>query len=289
MIDEESRLLQTPNILDHDVENGPPRPKIARSFLAVMLVSTFLASSDDSFVLSTASDIAAEFNATNASTWLITGFNLGYMISLPIYGQLCDAWGRKHTYLFSYIVYSMGCLAMGTSLNIYIAIFARIITGFGSSGMLDLSSILINDIGGPTGVAVLRSYFMTVTMVGYSGGGAIGGTLYTWVGWRWSFLLHVPIVLACALITVLQLPKDTPTDRQSTPENAQGQKEEDSDTEKLDYIGIVLLVCAIISALMMVQVLEADEIPGNKFYITVALGLLRPSRQQGLEVQWVEF
>ncbi|KAJ5108519.1 hypothetical protein N7456_005194 [Penicillium angulare] len=109
-------------------------------------------------------------------------------------------------------------------------------------------------------------------MVGYSGGGAIGGTLYTWVGWRWSFLLHVPIVLACALTTVLQLPKDTPTDRQSTPVNTQGQKEESPDTEKLDYIGISLLVCAIVTALMMVQVFQADEIPENKLYFTIALG-----------------
>lgn len=48
------------------------------------MAATFLASSDDSFVLSTASDIAADFKATSISTWLITGFNLGYMISLPI-------------------------------------------------------------------------------------------------------------------------------------------------------------------------------------------------------------
>jgi hypothetical protein len=42
-----------------------------------------------------------------------------------------------------------------------------------------------SDIGGPFGVAVLRSYFMTVMMIGYSGGGALGGFLATLVGWRW--------------------------------------------------------------------------------------------------------
>lgn len=51
------------------------------------MIAAFLASSDDSFVLSTASDIAADFEATNISTWLITGFNLGYMVSLPIVSQ----------------------------------------------------------------------------------------------------------------------------------------------------------------------------------------------------------
>lgn len=44
---------------------------------------------------------------------------------------------------------------------------------------------LRSDIGGPFGVAVLRSYFMTVTMIGFSAGGALGGFLATLVGWRW--------------------------------------------------------------------------------------------------------
>lgn len=51
------------------------------------MTAAFLASSDDSFVLSTASDIAADFEATNISTWLITGFNLGYMVSLPVVSE----------------------------------------------------------------------------------------------------------------------------------------------------------------------------------------------------------
>lgn len=106
-----------------------------------------------------------------------------------------------------------------------------------------------------------------------------------------SFLLHVPIVLACALTTVLQLPKDTPTDRQSTPVNTQGQKEESPDTEKLDYIGISLLVCAIVTALMMVQVFQADEIPENKLYFTIALGsvsLLLGIAFCTYEMRWAE-
>ncbi|KAJ5609315.1 hypothetical protein N7528_009882 [Penicillium herquei] len=272
MTGEESPLLQKPDTADQDLENGSTKPKIARSFLTVMLISSFLASSDDSFVLSTASDIAANFDATNASTWLITGFNLGYMISLPIYGQLCDAWGRKHTYLFSYIVYAVGCFTMGMSMNMYVAILGRVITGFGSSGMLDLSSILLNDIGGPTGVAVLRSYFMTVTMIGYSSGGAIGGLLATLIGWRWSFLIHVPIVLLCTLMAVLQLPKDSPTETESTTPETQDQSKEESSRTELDYSGMTLLVCTILSGLMMVQVLQADEIPGNTLYLSIGLG-----------------
>ncbi|KAJ5786178.1 uncharacterized protein N7503_011390 [Penicillium pulvis] len=80
---EESLLIQRSIADDQDLENGSTRSKIGTSFLAVMLLcmmpqhifkdqsngllmtAAFLASSDDSFVLSTASDIAADFEATN--------------------------------------------------------------------------------------------------------------------------------------------------------------------------------------------------------------------------------
>lgn len=143
------------------------------------MTAAFLASSDDSFVLSTASDIAADFEATSISTWLITGFNLGYMVSLPIVSQLSiivaiwastdfglvwsSLWclGQEtHLSILLYRIWSrllddvriitvlklicMLTIVRGASLNIYMSILARIITGFGSSGMLDLSSVLLN-------------------------------------------------------------------------------------------------------------------------------------------------
>ncbi|KAJ5919892.1 hypothetical protein N7454_009727 [Penicillium verhagenii] len=155
------------------------------------------------------------------------------------------------------------------------AILARIITGFGSSGMLDLSSVLLNDIGGSFGVAVLRSYFMIVMMIGYSGGGALGGFLATLVGWRCSFLLHVPIVFLCALVTVLQLPKDTHEDPQPSTildDNNGDEEEKASRPGNMDTLGIFLLVCAILSALMMVQVLQGDILPEITDYLSTGLG-----------------
>ncbi|KAJ5653239.1 major facilitator superfamily domain-containing protein [Penicillium lividum] len=265
--DEESSLLQESGDDDRDLENGSPRFRIGTGFLAVMLVSNFLASSDDSFVLSSASEIAADLKTTKASTWLITGFNLGYMVSLPVNGYLCAALGRKQTYLFSN--------AVGTSLNIYVSILARIVTGFGSSGILDLSSVLINDLGGPFEAAVLRSYFMTVMMIGYSGGGTLGGLLATLVGWRWSFLLHVPIILICALVTLIQLPRDIPRVLQAPlGDNGEEQETKASKPMSMDIVGIILLVGAIVSTLMMIQVLQEDIVPDNKLYIGTALGTI---------------
>ncbi|KAJ5672923.1 major facilitator superfamily domain-containing protein [Penicillium longicatenatum] len=111
-------------------------------------------------------------------------------------------------------------------------------------------------------------------MIGFSAGGALGGFLATLVGWRWSFLLHVPIVLLCALVTVCQLPKDAPQDPQSAvlDDNQERQEEKTPGAGNLDVLGIMFLVCAIVSALMMVQVLQGDIFPEKRLYISTGLG-----------------
>lgn len=44
----------------------------------------FLANADESFVLTTGSDVASALNASSSAAWLITGYNLGYILALPI-------------------------------------------------------------------------------------------------------------------------------------------------------------------------------------------------------------
>jgi len=40
----------------------------------------------------------------------------------------------------------------------------------------------------------------------------------------------------------------------------------------MDIIGMILLVCAIVSALMMIQVLQGTRVPENQLYISAGLG-----------------
>lgn len=47
-------------------------------------IACFLASADELFVLACGSDIASALHASSSASWLITGYNLGYVLALPI-------------------------------------------------------------------------------------------------------------------------------------------------------------------------------------------------------------
>ena len=49
-----------------------------------MISGAFLASSDESLVIATYDIIASEFHELSKGSWLVTGYNLGYCISLPV-------------------------------------------------------------------------------------------------------------------------------------------------------------------------------------------------------------
>lgn len=44
----------------------------------------FLANADESFILTTGSDVAAALEAPDYTSWLITSYNLGYTTALPL-------------------------------------------------------------------------------------------------------------------------------------------------------------------------------------------------------------
>jgi MFS family permease len=47
-------------------------------------IACFLANADETFVLSTGSDVASALNASGSASWLITSYNLGYTVGLPV-------------------------------------------------------------------------------------------------------------------------------------------------------------------------------------------------------------
>jgi hypothetical protein len=53
-------------------------------------IACFLANADESFVLTTGSDVASALNASSSAAWLITGYNLGYILALPIVSSDCQ-------------------------------------------------------------------------------------------------------------------------------------------------------------------------------------------------------
>ncbi|OQD64419.1 hypothetical protein PENPOL_c007G05983 [Penicillium polonicum] len=253
-------------------------PQIGKLAVGSLLLSCFLANADESFVLTTGSDVASALNASSSAAWLITGYNLGYILALPIYGQICDLTGPTRAILLALTVYGCGCLMTGVSQTIHWAVAGRLISGFGGAGMNELVSVILNEIHSFDRVAMLRSYVTTVSIIGVTCGAPLGAFLTSWIGWQWAFLIHIPFAMICLAIISLSLSPTKPSPS-VTPKLSYGSIDnrkapEDTPRKSFDILGLILLFISVTSFLAFVQLTQAENLENKSILLTVCAAAL---------------
>ncbi|DAA76129.1 TPA_exp: Uncharacterized protein A8136_1166 [Trichophyton benhamiae CBS 112371] len=187
--------------------------KVALIMLALCL-ATFLAALDITIVTTALPTIAREFNTSQADyAWVGSAYLLGAASSTPSWGKVSDIFGRKPVLLAANVVFLVGSLLCGVSINIKMLVASRVIQGIGSGGLLTLVNICVSDL---FSMRTRSMYFGIIGMVwAISGiiGPVIGGLMTQYTTWRWCFYINqiVPIDGVAFLIIFFFLELHTPT------------------------------------------------------------------------------
>jgi EmrB/QacA subfamily drug resistance transporter len=176
----------------------------------VALTATVAASSLallDSTVVSVAlPHIGAAFHTgVSALQWVLTGYLLSLASLILLGGALGDRYGRRKVFVVGTAWFAAASLLCGVAPDIGVLVAARVLQGIGAALLT------------PGALAILQASFRPddrAKAVGaWSGlGGAagavgpfVGGWLVDGPGWRWSFLINLPIAavaVTCALVAV---------------------------------------------------------------------------------------
>ncbi|GAB1195680.1 hypothetical protein APSETT444_004942 [Aspergillus pseudonomiae] len=256
-VNEETPLLRASRQDKQKTKADGERDKLA-------VYGVFLAAADESIVLSTWSVIASEFHRLSQGSWLLAAYNFGWCVSLPVYGTLCDIYGRKNVLVSAYALFAAGCLACGASTSMVQLVLARVLTGASAGGMVSLVSVVLTDMVPADEVALLRSYANVVNVVGRSIGAPLGGYIIGAVGWRWSFIGQLPVAAICLLIGLYGLPSSL---------NSTKTRDADEGTSRrsimgLDFAGLVSFSVTILLLLLLMQELSA---PSDRFQIPLTI------------------
>jgi EmrB/QacA subfamily drug resistance transporter len=77
------------------------------------------------------------------AAWIMTAYTLPFMISMPLYGRLGDALGRRRLFLAGMVVFLLGTLITLSAVNLAWFILGRAVQGLGSAGVVPLSMAII--------------------------------------------------------------------------------------------------------------------------------------------------
>ncbi len=176
--------------------------------LSGLLLGMFLAALDQTIVSTAIYKIGESLNGLTAQAWVTTAFLITSTISTPLYGKLSDIYGRKPFFLFAISVFILGSALCTLSTSMYMLAGFRAFQGIGAGGLFSLALAIVGDIIPPRERAKYQGYFLatfgTASVLGPVVGGTLAGqnTIGGIDGWRWIFLINVPIgILALVVVT----------------------------------------------------------------------------------------
>ncbi len=181
------------------------------TILSGLLLGMFLAALDQSIVATAIRTIADDLNGLSIQAWATTAYLITTTITTPIYGKLGDLYGRKKLFLFAITVFIIGSAACSFANSMYMLAALRALQGLGAGGLFTLVLAIIGDIVSPRERAKYTGYFMAVfatsSVLGPVAGGLFAGqaSILGITGWRWVFLVNVPIGIAALFVVTRNL------------------------------------------------------------------------------------
>ncbi|PPH25811.1 MDR family MFS transporter, partial [Rathayibacter sp. AY1F9] len=180
-----------------------------------LMAGMFLSSLDQTIVGTSMRTIADDLDGLSQQAWVTTAYLIVSTIATPIYGKLSDIFGRRPLYLIAIVLFLIGSTLAGFSTSMLGLAGFRAVQGLGAGGLMSLALTVMGDILPPRERAKYQGYFLAVfgisSVVGPLIGGLLAGTseILFITGWRWVFLINLPIGAVALFIVVrfLHLPK----------------------------------------------------------------------------------
>ena len=188
-------------------------------FSAVML-PMFLAAADQTLLATATPSIAAELGGLRDITWTSVSYLIAMTATVPLYGRLGDRYGRRDTLLAALGLFSAGSLACACAASLGTLVAARALQGLGGGGLMVMAQSLIGELVPPRERARFQGYFATVFTIANVGGPLIGGAIVHHAGWRWLFLVNLPLCLIAGW-RLIRLPRAS-GNPEATPANPIG-------------------------------------------------------------------
>lgn len=176
-----------------------------------LMAGMFLSALDQTIVGTAIRTIGDDLNGLSLQAWVTTAYLIVSTISTPIYGKLSDIFGRRPLFIFAIVVFIVGSVLASFSQSMVELAAFRAVQGLGAGGLMSMPLAIMGDILAPRERAKYQGYFLAVfgisSVIGPLVGGLFAGTSQIlWIsGWRWVFLINVPIGILALIVVLLFL------------------------------------------------------------------------------------
>src|ERR1700728_168866 len=166
----------------------------SRWTLIAVCVGTFMLLVDVTIVQVALPTIQRHLDASFTDLqWVIDAYALTLATLILTWGSISDRFGRKRIFIAGLTVFTASSLLCGIAQSINMLIWSRALQGVGGAAMFATGLALIaQDFQGPARGKAIAWWAATVGGA-VAVGPLVGGALTSSIGWRWIFIVNVPI------------------------------------------------------------------------------------------------
>src|SRR5690242_10880135 len=171
------------------------------------MVTLLLAALDQTIVATALPKIVGDLGGITQYSWVFTAYMLTSTVTVPLYGKLGDAWGRKNLFLFAITAFLVGSALCGAATTMTQLVIFRAIQGIGAGGLFPLSLAVIGSIVPARDRGRWQGLIGAVFAASSIIGPAIGGFIVDNTTWRWIFLVNLPVGAVALVVIFITMPK----------------------------------------------------------------------------------
>ncbi|MFF3752516.1 MDR family MFS transporter [Streptomyces sp. NPDC002018] len=185
---------------------GTPEFRAVRVVIIGLMLGLMLSSLDFVIIAASMRTIADDLRGQTLQAWATTAYIVTSTIATPLFGKLSDLYGRKKLYMLAIGIFLVGSLLCGMAGSMYQLAAYRALQGIGGGGLTALAFAIMGDVLTPELRARYQIWFSAVSAIAGVAGAPVGGlfagadTLLGIDGWRWAFLINIPIGIVALLV-----------------------------------------------------------------------------------------
>lgn len=138
-------------------------------------------------------------------SWALNIYTIVFAAFTIPFGRFADLCGRNKIYLLGLLVFGIGSIISGFAGNAAILITGRGIQSIGSAIVFPISMIIgISQVSVEKRTKAIAALGVTQGLAAALGP-TIGGVVTQYLGWRWVFLINIPLILIALTLCLINL------------------------------------------------------------------------------------